>query len=370
MDSIKGVVVGLILILVAVVLLFWNESRAVTTAKSLKEGSSSVVSVSADQVLPANEKKLIHLSGEAKTSEPIADPLFAVGGTGIRVGREVKMFQWVETEKSESKKKLGGSEETVTTYTYSTEWSDELIDSSKFKIPEDHENPKKMMASSETVVADPVTLGAFTLPPGVIQMMDGDKPLAVTDTDLEKLPAALKAKPIVADGGFFFGKESASPAVGDHQVSFTILEPGPFSVIGQQLAETLGPYPTQAGDSLLRVESGIVSAQQMFRNAESENAFLTWLVRGGGFLCMAIGMGLIFKPLSVFGDVVPLIGGLLGAGTAIAAIVLSLIVSLVIIAVAWFAVRPVLGIGLIVGAIALFIWSRRFGKKKQVTSGQ
>ncbi len=42
-ESIKGIVFGVILIPGMVVLLWWNEGRAVTTALSLKEGASAVV---------------------------------------------------------------------------------------------------------------------------------------------------------------------------------------------------------------------------------------------------------------------------------------------------------------------------------------
>ena len=53
--SVGGVVIGLLLIIGMVVLLFWNEGRAVTTARSLAEGAGAVVSVGADAVNAANE---------------------------------------------------------------------------------------------------------------------------------------------------------------------------------------------------------------------------------------------------------------------------------------------------------------------------
>ena len=49
-NSVGGVVIGLILIVGMVVLLFWNEGRAVQTARSLTEGAGAVVSVGADSV--------------------------------------------------------------------------------------------------------------------------------------------------------------------------------------------------------------------------------------------------------------------------------------------------------------------------------
>ena len=70
-NSVGGVVIGLLLIIGMVVLLFWNEGRAVTTARSLAEGAGAVVSVGADAVEPTNEGKLIHVSGTVTTdSDP------------------------------------------------------------------------------------------------------------------------------------------------------------------------------------------------------------------------------------------------------------------------------------------------------------
>ena len=57
--SILGVLIGIVLIIAAIVLLFWNEGRAVTTARSLAEGSRAVVEVGSASVDPANDGKLI-----------------------------------------------------------------------------------------------------------------------------------------------------------------------------------------------------------------------------------------------------------------------------------------------------------------------
>ena len=73
--SIKSVLFGLILFIAAFPVLFWNEGRAVKTARSLKEGAGAVVSVPADAVNAANEGKLVHVSGAVATEAPVADDL-------------------------------------------------------------------------------------------------------------------------------------------------------------------------------------------------------------------------------------------------------------------------------------------------------
>ena len=53
-ESIKGVLVGLVLIIVSIIVLFWNEGRAVRTARSLEEGAKVVVSVKPDAITGAS----------------------------------------------------------------------------------------------------------------------------------------------------------------------------------------------------------------------------------------------------------------------------------------------------------------------------
>ncbi|MEP6565361.1 MAG: TMEM43 family protein, partial [Mesorhizobium sp.] len=139
--AVGGVVVGLLLVVLMVIGLFWNEGRAVQTARSLAEGSGAVVSVGADSVDAANDGKLVHVSGPVTASDGLADPDFGIAAQGLRLSRTAEMYQWKEESKSETTKKLGGGEETVTTYSYSKVWDDSQIDSSDFKKPDGHQNP-------------------------------------------------------------------------------------------------------------------------------------------------------------------------------------------------------------------------------------
>lgn len=370
--SIMGILVGGLLIVGSAFLLYWNESRAVTTARSLKEGAGIVLSIQSDRVDPGNESKLIHLSGEAKTTQRVADPIFAVSADGLRLSRSVSMYQWTEHEKTEERKKLGGGTEKVHTYTYNREWTSKLVDSSQFRSADGHANPKSMLAEQFSVLAKPITLGAFTVSPEVTAKMHGDEPLSVTEADLAKLPPNFKGKAKLSEGGFYFGADPANPAVGDQKVTFTLLKPATYSILAQQVGSSFGAYQTRAGDALLRVESGSVGAKEMFAHAASENAVLTWVLRGVGFVLMSVGFGMIMGPLSVIGDVIPLVGNIIGAGVFMAAVGLGFVFSTITIAVAWIVVRPLLGIALIalaVGAIVLLKKSSRGSQPPPVPPG-
>ncbi|MGE9268261.1 MAG: TMEM43 family protein, partial [Verrucomicrobiales bacterium] len=138
-NSFKGILVGIIAILVSFVLLWWNEGRAVETRKTLDEGAKDYTVASADKVDPALENKLVYLSGEAKGEETLRDPDFQIAAQALVLRREVEMYQWTEQSKTTTEKKLGGSEEKTTTYSYETAWKSGHVDSTKFKKPAGHE---------------------------------------------------------------------------------------------------------------------------------------------------------------------------------------------------------------------------------------
>ena len=359
--SIKGILFGLVAIPVCVILLWWNEGRAVTTANSLKEGAAAVVAVAADKVDAANDKKLVHVSGEAKTESEIEDPDFGLSVPALKLIRHIEIYQWVENKKVEKKENVGGSEETKTTYTYEKQWVDAPVKSSEFKVPADHTNTGELVVDGGTFTPDKITLGAFEVPDSLVEQMGGETALPLKDEDLAE---DLKDRAKVHQNTFFFGKDPAAPAIGDQKVSYEIVKPGQFSIVAAQLGSTFGDYPTKAGDPISMIESGVVSAEVMFQNAASANTLITWILRFVGFLFMTFGFMAIMRPLSVLGSVIPFIGSIIGMGTGLVSVVLAGVISLLVIAIAWIAVRPVLAIALIVLAVGGFIWMRKMAAAK------
>ncbi len=147
-SALSSIVGGVLLFLVAGVLLFWNEGRAVKRFQTLQEGSGLVVSAPSTAVEAANEGKLVHISGKAVTKDVLRDELLNVAVNALGLTRKVEMLQWSENQKSETKKKLGGGTETVTTYSYALKWSDKQIDSARFRHPQGHENTLSFPISS------------------------------------------------------------------------------------------------------------------------------------------------------------------------------------------------------------------------------
>lgn len=351
--SIKGILIGLVLVAGSFLVLFKNEGRAVRRYKALNEGARDVISVNADQVVAANEGALVHLSGPANTAETLRDQDFGVAIQAIHLDRTVEMYQWLESSESRTEKKAGGATETTTTYSYRQGWSDRLVDSTRFHQPAGHANPSTMPYRSGRISATRVSLGAFRLGPGLIDSIREPTDLPFRSTD--GLPAHLRSDARIHDNGIYLGANPASPRVGDLRVSFSYVAPQVVSVVARQSGSDLGPYTTHAGGTLELLRVGNVTAEEMFVAAREANKGLTWVLRFVGFMLMIFGLRLILAPFGVMADVLPFLGNLVSKGATLLACALALPLSLFTISVAWLWYRPLFGIAIMVmAAIALY----------------
>ncbi|HEV8631129.1 MAG TPA: TMEM43 family protein [Thermoanaerobaculia bacterium] len=361
--SIVGALVGVGLAVAAVALLFWNEGRAVKRARTLAEGAGAVVSVSADAVAAGHEGKLVHVGGNATTTETLRDPLFGIADNALALERKVDMYQWTQKEERHERKKLGGGTETVTTYTYQTEWQGSPVDSARFEQSGGHENPA-FPFPAEKWRAEDVRLGAFQLAPELARGLDHSETLAVGEAQLTGVAPELQGRLKAADGGFYLGAAPGAPKVGDVRVRFGVVRPAQASVVAAQRGSRLEPYRAQAGGEIALVEYGAKSAEQMFQSARNANTALTWVLRLVGFVLLFAGIANVLRPLRVFADVVPFVGRLVGGGIALVAFLIAAPVALLTVAAGWLIYRPVLGVALIVVAVALVVWLVRRSRKR------
>jgi transmembrane protein TMEM43 len=367
--TVGGVILGLILIVLMVIGLFWNEGRAVQTARSLAEGSGAVISIGADSVDAANDGKLVHVTGPVSANGGLADPDFGIAVQGLRLSRSVEMYQWKEESKSETTKKLGGGEETVTTYSYSKAWDDSQINSSDFKKPDGHQNPP-MAIHSRTFQIPEGKLGAFSLDTPVLDRIEGDKEFSLSSGQSAEIKAAYTGtKPInVVDGGIYLGSDTTSPALGDYRIGYDLAPLGVVSIVARQTGDQFEPYQTLAGDELLMVDTGDVPAAKMFADAVSENTLITWLLRAGGLLLLTIGFALLLGPIGVILDVIPFLGSLARMGTGIVAFVLAILVGSTTIAIAWFWYRPLLAAAILAAGLIAAVAVYMLGRSRRPTA--
>ena len=351
-QAIVGVFIGLIFIVVSVGVLFWNEGRAIRTAQGLTEGAGIVRSVPAEAVDPANDGRLIHVSGMLSTAGPVSDPDFAMRVRGVRLDRHVEVYQWKEETHSESRTRLGGGEERTTTYKYVRTWSDKPIDSDRFKEPRGHTNPVMTYQSRESL-APGTRLGAFAVPESLLRGFGEARRLAATDAQVNALQNRVTKPVTVNDGILYVGRDPSEPAIGDMRISFSEVPVQPASVVAAQSGSGFAPFPTHTGTTVELIAAGSVPAKVMFQHAEEENVTMTWVLRLIGVIFMLIGFNFVLRPLAVAGSVIPLLGDVIGAGTFLVALVCTVAIAPIVIAFGWLWYRPLIGIGVLaVGAAA------------------
>jgi hypothetical protein len=351
-NAIKGIVVGVILLGVGFYLLFWNEGRAVTTYKALQEGAGIVASIPADKVDPANEGKLVHLTGLATSGETLTDPDFGVSARAIKLQRQAQMYQWKENKTSETEKHVGGSTTTKTTYSYEKVWSPHLIKSGDFKKP-GHSNPAQLSYEPRQFSAGKVTVGAFQLSSGLIDQISGSENLPPGNH--QTLPENLWGKARWEGNTLYIGRDSRTPEIGDTKVEFKVVTPQTVSIIAKMDQNHLEPYQTSAGRSLEMLQAGVKSPEAMFQQAHTENKVLTWILRFLGGLLLFLGISLILKLLSVVLDVIPFLGNVAEAGIGLVALLVALALTLITVAIAWLFYRPLLAVVLILAGLGLIL---------------
>lgn len=363
-DSLKGIVVGLVLFLCAIVLLAWNEGRAVDAARALEEGAATVVSLPADSREAPNEGRLIHVSGPTQSGAALEDGDFALSAPGLKLVRIVEMYQWKEERRSETVKKVGGGEETITRFVYSREWSERAIESGRFQEAANHRNPPMPAFSSRAIYARDARVGAFGLGQPVIEQISGAEQVSATAANLARARTLLGPQARLDQGRIVVGDPN-SARVGDVRIGFEALPHQDISIIGRQTGSAITPYRARNGQEILLVSNGVQSADVMFQRSLDENQMIAWLLRALGAVLMFIGLRLMVAVLSVLADVIPVFGDLVSAGTGLLCLAATLMIAPLVIAIAWLAYRPLTSaIVLGVTALAAFGLARLLRKPK------
>ena len=362
-DSLKGIVVGLVLFLCAIFLLVWNEGRAVESARALEEGAASVISLASDRREAANEGRLVHVSGPTQSETALVDSDFGLSVRGLKLVRTVEMFQWKEERRSETVKKLGGGEETVTRYVYSREWSERAVESSRFHEAANHRNPPMPAFGSRAIYARDARVGAFGFGQQAVTQISGAEPVAASAETLVRARALLGPQARLDQTRIYVG-DPDFVRIGDLRIGFDMVPHQDVSVIGRQTGGAITPYRARNGQEILLAANGILSADVMFQRSLDENQIITWLLRAVGALVLFISLRLMVAVLSVLADVIPVFGDLVSAGTGLLCLAATFAIAPLVIAIAWLAYRPLTSaIVLGVSALAALALARLMRKR-------
>jgi len=369
--SFKGMIPGVLMFIGAFPLLFWNEGRAVKTARALDEGQGVVIEVESNKTVdPDNDGKLVHMTGKADTKDVLQDAAFGVTENCIRLERQVEIYQWVEHSETKEKKNLGGSVTRTTTYTYSLEWCDDAVSSAGFK-ESGHDNPPTGMEfKSESWQAETVTFGAFQLSDRQIERIGDDRAYAIPASFTSRVDRVQVAGNTI----YIPEKETRANRLntrdvqsqtrpGDMRVKYRIVRPHNISIVSKQRGESFVPFTSKKGGGYKvdLLQDGVRDCDEMFEKARTNNAIFTWFLRILGWYLMCAGLKKFLAPLSTLGDVLPILGDFLEVGLGLVAGVVAFVCALVTIAVAWLFYRPILAIVLLAlaGTGVWFLWKKR-----------
>lgn len=347
--ALTGALVGLGMVGGGCALLYWNEGRAVIAIRALDDGLNRVVPGKPEAVDAALDGKLVHVNGQLSAQTSARDPQFEIRGpAAIRLRRTVEMYQWKQEEHTTTERTSGGGETKRTTYSYTRVWDDDPISSGSFRVPGGHQNPPMPMRT-QTFNSPDARLGAYRLDPGVLSHVTHFQPIPPNAVTV--MPSGFQRQ-----GDFLYrGADSANPQVGDLRVRLEGVAPEPYSVVAAQRQGVLTPDPGRAGYTIALAHEGTVSAAQMFQEQKDQEKLMTWVFRGVGFVVMLLGFVLFFNPLAVLVGVLPFLESIVGAGLFFIALMLAVPLSLVVIAISWLVVRPLIGGGLLVAALVSLV---------------
>ena len=396
-NSFKAIGTGFVLFLGGTALLWWNEGRAVKTDDMLNEAeAATVVMENPSKMDQSLDGELICATALATTEDSLVDSQFGFGAKAIAIKRTVKYYQWEQHAKQEKKNKIGGGEETVTTYTYTKGWHTTPINSAMFNDPQ-YKRSNFVLTTVEAgdVWAQNVTFGAYALPEGLIRSISSKEPLtpiispeqlesmdnqarqvamqyydklsttSAVESGMKKRSAEGKDFVHVSGNELYFGTVPSSPAIGDVKVTFEKIVPAKVTVIAKVNGNTFEPYKAKNGYTFQTLVMGEKDAAEIYEDEHQTNTIMLWALRILGILMVIGGLKGIFGFLQTLLMVVPFIANILGWGVGVICTVVGVVWSLIVIAIAWLFYRPLLGITLLVVA-ALLIWIFAFKGKDKI----
>ena len=370
MNILKSALFGLVLVIGACILLFWAEGRAVKTARSLEEGKGLVAEVDAAKIDAGNDGKLVHITGDAVPQDVPGDLRLGVEAKGaVSLTRLVEMLQWKEISKEMERTASDGSKTKSTVYDYNTVWSSTPIESSKFKTAAAPNNPPMPLVGEDFTI-DAAKVGAFRLAGDAVAALGKDTPLRLSDSGIAQAAAALgNGNPVwLVNNRYVFAADPEAPQVGDLRIGFARGDVSRVSAVGRQAGDKLQAYTTSNGREVFLIQAGNASAAEMFKDAIEGNVFLTWVIRAGGLLMMFLGFMLSFAPLTGTLGRLPLIGALIRGGASLVALVMTLALGSILIAMGWIFYRPLLALAIIAVGVGAAVVLSKFGKKDQVAA--
>ena len=347
-----GVLSGLLLLVIGIGILWYNEGRTVKTQSAINEAKKNYTDIKSDKIDSKYEGKLISTKGKLDISEAstLTDNTFGINVKAAKLKRVVEVYQWKETcEEDDNNKKC----------TYEKVWESDLIDSSDFE-QSGHDNPTSVLYPSEEYISDNIKLGAFTLPEELIKSLSCNKKKNNNDLVNEYKN---NVDGITISGEYLTNVKDNNPEIGNIRITYEYLDSETVSVMAVQTGDTFEAFTSKTGKDIYTIVKGNKTGAQILEGMQKSNNFFKWVLRIIGVLITIGAFSSMFSFINKIANMVPILGNLVNGATGIISTILGLAVSLVVIAIAWFRFRPILSIVLIAIVIALLAFLK-ISKKK------
>ena len=342
-NSIVGAIFGMLMVPGSLGLLIWNERDAVRQTGAITEIEKvALADVSAESVDESMDSKLVHMTSTAETQDMLSYDTFGIRENAMRLRWDASIYQWEEDRKKEDDR---------TVYRYHKKWVNRPVDSSRFHESHGHSNEGSTMHFQDgQAQAENVDFGAFRLSKKLISQINDEDRLSIPES------VALDVRPqgVVKNGVFQTGNPS-DPQIGDERVEVYMVGPKhDATIMALQTGNTFASYETRVGIDKEILYLGTLTKSEVIGRQRTEAAIRRWIFRAIGFIVMWIGFACILKPLRSIASFIPFASRLLDGAIGMVTFLIALVLSSAVIAVAWFAVRPILSITVTLIAVAGF----------------
>lgn len=322
LDSLKGVFIGFILIVIAILLIYWNEGRIDYATLAKKSQRINVENAAAN--IEFNQK-FISATGEISAPSEISDELFLVPGHYVSVKRITEVYAWTETKASrgeyDSANNLNVEDQK---YSYEAGWVANAPDSTKFRFPGQHINLAKTFSDTQ-VTAEMLNLGDYKV------YTQGLTLPTATALNLTAANVNLSTGATLVNNAYIYVGQGtmAQPAIGDQRISYEVVpDRVTVTIFGKLVDDRITAYADANNNQLFRMFLG--DRENAINTLHAEYTGSLWAIRVFGFLMIWIGFCLLLAPLSAVFGFMPVLGGALKTASQTVIRMLTFIVALIL----------------------------------------
>jgi len=138
------------------------------------------------------------------------------------------------------------------------------------------------------------------------------------------------------------------------------------SILAKQEGLSLVSYPTKAGKSILMLDHSQFSAEEMLQRAEANRKAQVLFFRLSGVAFMFFGLRSTAQPVVTMMSFSPVLAHFVGEGINCVLFPIALVISGIVMSLAWVAYRPAMGLLSIVGGAMLFVLFRHLKKSNDI----